>query len=101
MKDRAIGRRTFLTAARAVALTAAGTLDTAPGRAQQPVHNFSDAQPAKGPLNVRVKGQASPRARLLPRGGSPDAYTQSWHAKIQRRRSLHESFRRCRRFTSR
>src|SRR5262249_43831943 len=29
------------------------------------------------PLNLQVKGQASPRARLLPRGSLPDAYDYS------------------------
>jgi hypothetical protein len=44
MNDRAIGRRTFLSAAGAAALTAAGALDT--GHGQQPVS--TGTQPSKG-----------------------------------------------------
>jgi hypothetical protein len=47
MNDQAIDRRTFLTAAGAVALTAAGALDAAPGHGQQPVPDSTGTQPSK------------------------------------------------------
>jgi D-galactarolactone isomerase len=47
MSDHAIGRRTFLTAAGAAALTAAGALDATPGVAQQAVPNSTGTDPAK------------------------------------------------------
>jgi D-galactarolactone isomerase len=47
MNVRGIRRRTFLTAVGAAALTAAGALDAAPGHGQQPVPNFTGAQPSK------------------------------------------------------
>jgi hypothetical protein len=65
MNDRGIRRRTFLTAVGAAALTAAGALDAAPGHGQQPVPNFTGAQPSKvkAPANAAdlnpIRGRAS------------------------------------------
>ena len=53
MSDQPIGRRTFLTAAAAAAVT--GTLDTTAGRAQQVVPNSTGTAPAK----VKAPGNAA------------------------------------------
>jgi D-galactarolactone isomerase len=91
MNDRAIGRRTFLTAAGAAALTAAGTLDTAPGRAQQPVRNFSEAQPAKvkAPANaadchIHIYDARFPQPNPRP-GLNPKNATVQDYLRVQRR----------------
>ena len=85
MNDRAIGRRTFLTAAGAVGLTAAGALNPAPGHGQQSVPNSTGTQPSKvkAPANaadchIHIYdprfAQSNPRPGLNPKNATVQDY---------------------------